>query len=126
MGGLISVYSICEYPQIFGGAACLSTHWIGTFTIENNPIPAAFNNYLKNNLPDPATHKIYFGYGTESIDEFYEPFQMQLDSIMENKGYDDMNSKTMKFVGDDHSEIHWGKRFHIPITFLPENTENSD
>jgi len=35
MGGLISHYAICEYPEIFGGAACLSTHWVGTFTLEN-------------------------------------------------------------------------------------------
>jgi len=27
MGGLISMYAICEYPEVFGGAACLSTHW---------------------------------------------------------------------------------------------------
>ena len=27
MGGLISAYAISEYPNIFGGAACLSTHW---------------------------------------------------------------------------------------------------
>ncbi len=28
MGGLISLYAICEYPQIFGGAGCVSTHWL--------------------------------------------------------------------------------------------------
>jgi len=27
MGGLISLYAVCEYPNVFGGAACLSTHW---------------------------------------------------------------------------------------------------
>lgn len=27
MGGLMSLYAICEYPHIFGGAGCLSTHW---------------------------------------------------------------------------------------------------
>lgn len=27
MGGLISLYAICRYPNIFGRAACLSTHW---------------------------------------------------------------------------------------------------
>ena len=27
MGGMISAYAISEYPEIFGGAACLSTHW---------------------------------------------------------------------------------------------------
>ena len=25
MGGLISMYAVCEYPKVFGGAACLST-----------------------------------------------------------------------------------------------------
>ena len=30
MGGLISMYAICEYPKVFGGAACMSTHWPGT------------------------------------------------------------------------------------------------
>lgn len=29
MGGLISLYALCEYPEVFGGAACLSTHWTG-------------------------------------------------------------------------------------------------
>ena len=36
MGGLISMYAICEYPLVFGGAACLSTHWPGIFTMINN------------------------------------------------------------------------------------------
>jgi len=27
MGGLISIYALCEYPDVFGKAACLSTHW---------------------------------------------------------------------------------------------------
>ena len=26
MGGLISIYALCEYPGVFGGAACLSIH----------------------------------------------------------------------------------------------------
>ena len=26
MGGLISMYAVSEYPEVFGGAACLSTH----------------------------------------------------------------------------------------------------
>jgi enterochelin esterase-like enzyme len=51
MGGLISMYAICEYPEVFGGAACLSTHWPGVFTVENNPVPAAFFKYMKSHLP---------------------------------------------------------------------------
>ena len=51
MGGLISLYALCEYPTIFGGAACLSTHWPGLLSMENNPGPAVFFSYLKNLLP---------------------------------------------------------------------------
>ena len=52
MGGLISMYAICEYPKVFGGAACLSTHWPGTFSSDNNPIPNACVAYLKEKLPN--------------------------------------------------------------------------
>ena len=105
----------------FGGAACFSTHWQGIFTLENNPIPESFYNYLSNTLPDPATHKMYFDHGTEDLDEWYEPFQKEVDSIMESQGYTGKNWKTLIFAGDSHSEIDWGKRFHIPVTFLLGN-----
>ncbi|MFD2248452.1 alpha/beta hydrolase [Pontibacter ruber] len=118
MGGLISLYAICEYPEVFGGAACISTHWPGIFTDEDNPIPAAFIDYLKQRLPDPATHKLYFDYGTETLDAMYEPYQLQADALMKCKGYNDKNWKTLKFTGEDHSENAWGKRLHIPVTFL--------
>ncbi len=118
MGGLISMYALCEYPEVFGGAACLSTHWIGIFTDENNPIPDAFMAYLDQHLPSPSNHRIYFDYGTETLDAFYEPYQLQVDQIMSHKGYDLTNWQTHKFEGAAHSEEAWRERLHIPITFL--------
>lgn len=118
MGGLISMYAICEYPNIFGGAACLSTHWPGIFQVENNPIPNTFYQYLKNNLPDPNTHKIYFDFGTETLDALYEPLQNEVDQIMQQKGYEVSNWMTKKFVGANHSELAWQKRLSIPFQFL--------
>lgn len=47
MGGLISLYAICEYPETFGGAACLSTHWPVLYSTENNPLPDALRRYMK-------------------------------------------------------------------------------
>ncbi len=123
MGGLISMYAICEYPEVFGGAVCLSTHWPGTFEMENNPVPARFMEYMAENLPDPATHKIYFDFGTETLDAFYEPFQNQVDTIMKNAGYKDANWITKKFPGQDHSENAWKRRLYIPLTFLLGVTE---
>lgn len=120
MGGLISIYAICEYPEVFGGAACLSTHWIGIYPMENNPVPGVFFQYLTNNLPSPSTHKIYFDYGTETLDSLYEPYQFTVDSIMKRKGFDNAHWMTLKFDGEDHSENAWRKRLHIPVTFLLE------
>lgn len=121
MGGLISIYGICEYPDIFGGAACLSTHWTGIYTDQNNPIPGRIIEYLKENLPEPATHKIYFDYGTETLDTLYEKYQIQVDSVMISKGYTNKNWITLKFEGENHSERSWAKRLDIPLVFLLRN-----
>ena len=118
MGGLISLYAVCEYPGIFYGAACLSTHWTVIYTAENNPIPAVIMDYLKENLPSPEKHRIYFDYGTETLDSLYESFQVQADWIMKQKGYTDQNWKTLKFQGENHSENAWKKRLAFPLEFL--------
>lgn len=118
MGGLISFYAICEYPEVFGGAACLSTHWTGTYTADNNPIPNAFLNYATTHLPDPETHKIYFDYGTLTLDSLYEPSQVRINSLMRERGYSSLNWVTRKFPGKDHSERSWAERLDIPLIFL--------
>ena len=118
MGGLISLYAICEYPKIFGGAACFSTHWPGIFALEHNPIPDAFFTYLKKYLPNPKGHTIYFDYGTATLDAMYQTLQPKADAIMKSKGYNNTNWMTRKFEGDDHSEKSWRQRFAIPMEFL--------
>lgn len=118
MGGLISMYAICEYPSVFGGAACISTHWPGIFQVENNPIPTAFYRYLEKHLPNPKEHRIYFDFGTATLDALYEPLQKEVDAIMLQKGYNVNNWLTKKFEGENHSEMAWQKRLHFPFVFL--------
>ncbi|MBO0949294.1 alpha/beta hydrolase [Fibrella forsythiae] len=118
MGGLISMYAICEYPAVFGGAACLSTHWPGIFSMENNPIPAAFTRYLSAKLPDPDSHKIYFDYGDQTLDALYPPLQQKVDMVMAGKGYTAASWVTRFFPGNDHSEKSWRKRLIVPLDFL--------
>jgi enterochelin esterase-like enzyme len=118
MGGLISLYALCEYPTIFGGAACLSTHWPGLFSMENNPVPAVFFSYLKNHLPSAKQHRIYFDHGTETLDSMYASLQLQVDAIMKQKKYKPSNWISRSWPGQDHSEKSWRSRLDIPITFL--------
>lgn len=118
MGGLISMYAICEYPEIFSKAACLSTHWIGLKDVENNPMPNAFFTYMQKKLPNPDTHKIYFDFGTETLDAFYVKYEDNVNQILAEKGFTEKNAKNLKFEGTDHSENSWQKRIHIPLEFM--------
>ena len=118
MGGLISMYAICEYPDVFGGAGCLSTHWPGIFTAKNNPIPDAFMNYLRNHLPSPKKHKIYFDHGDKALDSLYPALQKRADEVMQQKGFTAKNWITKYFQGEDHSENAWRRRLEIPLLFL--------
>ena len=118
MGGLISMYALCEYPEVFGGAACLSTHWPGIFAAEGNPIPPAFLSYMRNHLPNPNTHKIYFDYGDQTLDALYPPLQKKVNELMQEKGFEASNWSTQFFPGKDHSEKSWKERLDIPLQFL--------
>jgi enterochelin esterase-like enzyme len=118
MGGLISMYAICEYPKVFGGAICMSTHWPGTFTTENNPMPNAFANYMREHLPNPKNHKIYFDYGDQTLDAMYPPLQKNIDIVIRSKGFTNKNWKTQFSPGDNHSEVSWSKRLPKAIQFL--------
>jgi predicted alpha/beta superfamily hydrolase len=111
MGGLLSLYALCEYPDVFGGAGCLSTHW-----------PAgegAMVEYLSGALPAPGKHRIYFDYGTETLDAMYEPYQRRVDEIMVNEGYSrGQDWVTRRFEGADHSEQSWRARVDVALEFL--------
>ncbi len=117
MGGLISLYALCEYPKIFGKALCMSTHWPGIWTLENNPIPDAFMQYLKANLPAPKSHTIYFDYGDQTLDSLYPTVQQKVDAIMKEKGFNEKNWLTIYDKGADHSENAWAKRLPTALKF---------
>ncbi|WP_294738170.1 alpha/beta fold hydrolase [uncultured Flavobacterium sp.] len=119
MGGLISLYAICEYPEVFGQAACVSTHWSVLFNNDVMSPSEAIRQYLKDNLPSPTNHRIYFDYGTETLDQYYEPHQKKVNTIMTKKGYTlNDNWVTKKFEGASHNEQSWQERFDIILQFL--------
>jgi len=100
MGALVSEYAMSVHPEVFGGAGCVSTHW-----------PAGDGMALDDfaaHLPDPATHRYYFDYGTETLDAEYEPYQLRADEILRKAGYvAGTNWITRKFPGAEHSEKAW-------------------
>lgn len=117
MGGLIALYAICECPQVFGGAGCLSTGWIATFP-KNARFPLGIFNYLQAHLPDPETHRIYFDQGTATIDALFGESQAFADLVVRDRGYTDRNFMSRVYPGADHSENSWAKRVDVPLVFL--------
>jgi len=117
MGATISMYAINEYPEVFGGAACLSTAWLSSIE-PNYEIPTATFEYLKHHLASPLGHKIYMDYGTGESDKTYEMTQAFVDLIARGKGHDESNYMSRVYDKDDHNEIAWSKRLYVPLQFL--------
>lgn len=124
MGGLMSVYAMSEYPQVFGAAGCLSTHWVGT--LDGNPaFSDAMRAYLSDNLPRDGRHRLYFDHGTTSIDSLYGPSEEQVIVLVKSLGYADSvanpEAPTLeRFVdeGAGHEERYWAARVWRPLRFL--------
>ena len=117
MGGLISVYAMNEYPQVFGGSAGLSTHWMGGIKA-NSAIPLAAFNYLRDHLAEPKSHRLYQDHGTIELDTAYAPYQVFVNEIVRDRGYTDANFMSRVFEGTGHNETAWAQRLDIPILFL--------
>ena len=127
MGGLISLYGICEYPHVFGAAGCLSTHWpllsaAESFSKPDLETPAmiqAFATYLKGRLPKPGQNKIWMDHGTINLESFYPPYQDAMDQVFKAQGWEkgkDFESRV--YEGADHNEASWRVRLHEPLAFL--------
>lgn len=117
MGGLISAYALCQYPEVFGSAACLSTHWVGPS--RSDAFATAMIEYLAAELPDLRQNKLYFDHGTATLDTLYEPYQIEMDKTLTAFEYEQGKDwVTRKFEGADHSEVAWRERVHVPLTYL--------
>lgn len=111
MGGLISLYAIAEYPQVFGGAGAVSTHW-----------PAgdgAMVDWFGAHLPDPRTHRLYFDHGDATLDAAYAPYQQRMDALLRAQGWQHGRGWTSRvFPGAEHHERSWRARIDQPLRFL--------
>jgi enterochelin esterase-like enzyme len=127
MGSLISLDAINRYPQVFGAAGMMSTHWPLFMTPdgksvgdqEYEAVSSAFERYLAPALPDPRTHKLYFDHGSETLDAVYARYQRRVDAVVQRRGYRKFgNWMSLSFPGEKHNEISWASRVAVPLQFL--------
>ena len=66
----------------------MSTHWplVGPGLLYQpkviRDLSGAFREYVSGKLPDLHNRKIYFDYGTGTLDSIYKPYQVKIDILM--------------------------------------------
>ncbi|MDE5814035.1 MAG: esterase family protein [Muribaculaceae bacterium] len=127
MGALASMYLLCEYPATFGGAACMSTHWIGSlnlnpdYTMNDDEVCAnAILQYLSEHIPADGLHRLYMDQGTVGWDADYLKYEIAAREIVRDKGYSEENGNLYLYdaKGAGHNEWYWQQRVKIPLKFL--------
>ena len=116
MGGLISIYALARYPDVFGGAGCLSTHWPGTLPAADTAFPRAMRDFLAGNLQ--GGKRVWFDHGTAGLDAAYAEPQRAIDDVMRERGYVGANWVTRVYQGAEHSEDAWRARLPEVLGFL--------
>lgn len=120
MGGLISIYGLSEYFEVFGAAVCMSTHWTGAIG-DNTDFPTAMKYYLMDRLPRGTDHRLYFDNGDCDYDSQYLPAYEMMNRLFDFLGYQEGDClKTGVFQGHSHSEKSWSERVDIPLQFILE------
>lgn len=117
MGGSISVYALCEYPDVFGGAAALSVYWGGPFE-GNYRIPVAVFHYLDARLPDPHSHRLYIDRGTLGLDASFGPNQAFAEEVIKSHDFTPATFEARVYDGATHDEESWYRRLDIPLRFV--------
>jgi predicted alpha/beta superfamily hydrolase len=120
-GGLISMYTVCEYPEIFSSAASLSS-------FINNPdelIQKATMKYLKKNIPDPSGHKFYIDTWDNLPKEHYTKYQTKINALFKKKKYTDDRYFCLEYQQETPNETSWSNRLSIALKFLISNKMNN-
>jgi predicted alpha/beta superfamily hydrolase len=117
LGGMISVYGLCKYPQVFGGVAALSTHWLGSFS-EGDDMPAPALAWLAQNLPPPGQHRLYIDMGSAELDPRRDTGHARVTALMRSLGFSPPLWDSRLVEGARHDEQSWAARLNVPLRHL--------
>lgn len=110
MGGLISLYGISKYPDVFSGAIVMSP----SFFFGNSKI----FDFVDKNPPVNSRIYLYVG-GKESENERFLEEAIEMKKLLENLN---VNVKYSFDPEGVHSEAFWAKRFPEAIKWILEGT----
>lgn len=123
MGGLIACYAFVERPDVFGRAACVSTHWpladptdVGPFAPD---VAALCSTYLTQHLGRPAGRRLWMDHGTATLDAEYPPWQRAIDADLVRLGWRrERDFTSHSYAGAAHEENAWAARLPAMLAWL--------
>jgi predicted alpha/beta superfamily hydrolase len=107
MGGLISMYAILKYPNVFGNAGIFSpAFWIA---------PDIYQYAQQKSLS--VKSRIYFVCGDIEDKTMVDDMRKMAD-VLQSKGIDEANIPTVIMQGEKHNEKQWNKDFPAFYSWL--------
>lgn len=120
MAGLISCWAFVLRPDVYGRAACVSTHWPLFMPGEGDvadPARLALNrSWFTDKLGPARGRRLWLDHGTATLDAFYAPYQETVDADLAAAGWRrgrDFESRV--YEGAEHEENAWAAR--LPEVF---------
>jgi len=117
LGALNSFYTAVHHPGVFGHFCCFST----AFEDVSDQLPDQSGQLiaLENEPALPSGVCMYFDYGTEGLDECYEPYHRALGEILRAKGWKDgQEFEIRRIPGGTHDELSWRQRLGDALRFV--------
>lgn len=115
MGGLMSCYAFIERPDIYGRAACVSSHWPAADPTapdrDNAALAAYWRRWFAANLGKADGRRLWLDHGTATLDAYYAPYQQEVDAAITEAGWvrgSEWESKV--YEGAEHEENAWAAR----------------
>lgn len=130
MGGLISQYLVRTHPDVFSACGCVSTHvplspqmaieFLGLETeAGTNPTEPYLIADARTNTPLPDDVRLYFDWGTATLDASYPPLMAQLQPWLEAQGLVAGESYAYRqFEHAPHNESAWRARVDLQLAWL--------
>ena len=128
MGGLLSYYLVTRHPDSFGACGCVSTHfalaeadlaaYTGIDAGDADDTPYILRD-IENGAMVPDGVRLYFDYGTETLDSSYESDHKAVREWLLGQGLvEGRNFRMRKYAGAEHSEAAWRARVGDQLQWL--------
>ena len=128
MGGLLSYYLVKNHSDVFGACGCVSSHFAFsaadiTSIADDGAGIADATPYIQRDIQNgdsiPDGVRLYFDYGTETLDTSYESDHIPIRAWLLEQGLiEGQDFQMRKYEGAAHSEAAWRARVGDQLEWL--------